>query len=497
MADDRPQGEETTRSAATPARGAVARAAALLSLPSSAVFVTMAGIGVLSPLQAGVGIALSVPVIALMVRRHFQELAILGQHLDDRGQAPDLEAALTDRRGATSLIGDAGQAADLALSLERADSQLVGWVEAARQETASRERIIASIPDPLLVVDDRTRIVSANTAAEGRFGARIVGRDLSAVIRHPDVLSAVQATLTDSTSGEVEFEIAAPIARTFNVRIEALPEDPTRQAGAVLLFVDLSAVRRAEQMRVDFIANVSHELRTPLATLMGFIETLQGPARDDGDAHDRFLEIMRVQALRMSRLVNDLLSLSRIETNEHTRPTGRVDLARVIDGVKATLDLEARRKDMQIQVDVRPDQTEVIGDEDELTQVVQNLLDNAIKYGKSGTLVDVTATPAERVPAAYPGAQDRAVLLSVRDRGDGIEAAQIARLTERFYRVDTARSRELGGTGLGLAIVKHIVSRHRGALSIASDLGDGTTVSVFLPGTGEDRSGGTGTMTPG
>ena len=498
MADDRPHSEDSARSsAATPAWGQVLRAAALLGLPSTAIFVTMAGLAILSPLQASIGVAVTLAVLTMMVWRHFREIAILRQHLDDRLQAPDLETALADRKGAVSAIGDAGQAADLALSLERADRRIAGWVEAARSEAAARWRIIESIPDPLLVVDDRSRIQSANRAAQGQFGERIVGRDLSAVIRHPDVLAAVRDALAGESTGEVEFEVAAPVERTFNVRIESLPQDPSRTSGALLLFVDLSAVRRAEQMRVDFVANVSHELRTPLATLIGFIETLQGPAREDGDARDRFLEIMRLQSLRMSRLVNDLLSLSRIETNEHTPPTGRVDLSPIIDGVKATLDLEARRKDMRIRIDVAEGLPPVVGEEDELTQVIQNLLDNAIKYGKAGTPVEVEVSRADRVPAAYPGGRDSAITISVRDRGEGIDPAHIPRLTERFYRVDTARSRELGGTGLGLAIVKHIISRHRGAMTITSRPGDGTTVTVFLPGAKPDdarrRSGGSAT----
>jgi two-component system phosphate regulon sensor histidine kinase PhoR len=260
-----------------------------------------------------------------------------------------------------------------------------------------------------------------------------------------------------------------------------------------MLFVDLSSIRRAEQMRVDFVANVSHELRTPLATLLGFIETLQGPARDDAEARDRFLEIMKAQGNRMSRLVNDLLSLSRIETNEHKPPSERVALGPVLEGVKATLDLEARRKDMTVRLDAEAGLPAVIGAEDELAQVAQNLLDNAIKYGRPGTEITVTARLAERLPASFPGGPGggpggaAAVAIAVRDRGDGIPPEHIPRLTERFYRVDTARSRELGGTGLGLAIVKHIVSRHRGALTIQSTPGDGSVFTVFIPTVGTEN----------
>jgi two-component system phosphate regulon sensor histidine kinase PhoR len=354
-------------------------------------------------------------------------------------------------------------------------------MKAAHRLAETPRRVIQAIPDPLLLVDGRSRIVSANRAAQQQFGQHIEGRDLSAVIRHPAVLAAVRDAQAGKATATVEFEIAAPTERTFTVQVETLPEGSDLQKAALLLFVDLTAVRRSEQMRVDFVANVSHELRTPLSTLMGFIETLQGPARDDDDARDRFLEIMRLQSHRMSRLVNDLLSLSRIETNEHSAPTRKIELKPILEGVKATLDLEARRKDMRVALDIADNLPPVFGESDELTQVLQNLMDNAIKYGRSGTIVEVSAKPAEKVPAAYPGKRDGAVAVSVRDRGEGIDAGHIPRLTERFYRVDTARSRELGGTGLGLAIVKHIVGRHRGALTIESTRGEGTTVTVFLP----------------
>lgn len=466
---------------ASPAWGAVARIAGLLTLVPNAVFVAFAAAGDLTvPVAAGAIVATYLATLFL-VRRHLRELAVLRQHLDERAQAPDLATALADRRGAVSLIGDAGPAADLALSLERADRQFSMWMTAAQGEAETRSRVIQAIPDPLLVVDGRLRVLSANRAAQSQFGDRIEGRDLSAVIRNPAVLSAVSGVQAGQACDPVEFEIAAPTERTFTVQVEPLRDGDGELAAALLLFVDLTAVRRSEQMRVDFVANVSHELRTPLSTLMGFIETLQGPARDDDEAHDRFLEIMRLQAHRMSRLVNDLLSLSRIETNEHSAPTDRVPLGPILEGVKATLDLEARRKDMRVRVQVADDLPPVIGEPDELTQVLQNLMDNAIKYGRSGTVVEVSAEPASRVPAAYPGRRDGAIAIRVSDRGEGIDAGHIPRLTERFYRVDTARSRELGGTGLGLAIVKHIVVRHRGALTIESTRGEGTTVTAYLP----------------
>jgi len=227
-------------------------------------------------------------------------------------------------------------------------------------------------------------------------------------------------------------------------------------------------------MRADFIANAGHELKTPLATLIGFIETLLGPAREDVAARERFLGIMREQAQRMARLVDDLLSLSRIELNEHVAPTDRVALAPVIDEVARGLELRAAERGIRIIRALPPDLPEVQGDRDELAQIFQNLLDNAVKYGRPHSEIEVSGgTGSEML-----------VRVAVADQGEGIPSEQLPRLTERFYRVDTARSRELGGTGLGLAIVKHIVNRHRGRLDIASTVGRGSTFTVWLRAAG-------------
>ena len=246
---------------------------------------------------------------------------------------------------------------------------------------------------------------------------------------------------------------------------------------AILVLHDLTSVRRAEQLRADFVANASHELRTPLSSLLGFVETLRGPAVDDKDAQRRFLAIMHEQATRMAHLVEDLLSLSRIEMEEHTPPTGTADIESVLRSVTSTLDIKARDKSMTIVVEAT-NLPAVTGEGDELTQVFQNLIDNAIKYGRTGSTV--------RIEAKESGVARRrlgrpAIAVAVMDQGEGISREHLPRLTERFYRVDKARSRQLGGTGLGLAIVKHIVNRHRGALEITSNEGEGSTFTVFLP----------------
>jgi two-component system phosphate regulon sensor histidine kinase PhoR len=253
--------------------------------------------------------------------------------------------------------------------------------------------------------------------------------------------------------------------------LRRLPRAAADGSLALVVLHDTTALRRAERMRADFVANASHELKTPIAGLAGFIETLRGPARDDASARERFLGIMGEQADRMRRLVDDLLMLSRIEQHEHARPDAAVDLGRVLRSVLDLLQLKAASRSVRIELDLDPALPRAVGDSDELTIVFQNLVDNAVKYARPGTAVRI---------AARPLGEDR-VAVAVADEGDGIPAAHLPRLTERFYRVDAARSRQLGGTGLGLAIVKHVVNRHRGRLDIQSAPGKGSVFTVVLP----------------
>jgi two-component system phosphate regulon sensor histidine kinase PhoR len=245
----------------------------------------------------------------------------------------------------------------------------------------------------------------------------------------------------------------------------------------VLVLRDETRAKRAEQSRADFVANATHELRSPLAALIGFIETLRGPASGDATARDRFLGIMQAEAQRMARLIEDLMSLSRVEINEHVAPRDRVDVREVLAAVAETLAVRAEQRRMKIALDVPNDLPAVMGDMDQLTQVFHNLVDNAVKYGRAGTHIRIVA----RVVDPMPGAHSTGVSVAVADEGDGIEPSHLPRLTERFYRADKGRSRQLGGTGLGLAIVKHILNRHRGRLTIESTVGEGSTFTVLLP----------------
>ena len=387
---------------------------------------------------------------------------------------------------------------DFAAQITQLDRQWRKRVRKAERRLAASEGLIEAMQDPLLVVGPDRTIRRANATALALYGTRAMGRDLAETLRHPDLLAAVGSAVNGGGERTVQFSQPVPVERTFEGRVMPLADawmDPVQSAsgdtapgtGALLTLHDISAIKRSEQMRADFVANASHELRTPLSTLIGFIETLRGPARDDSEARDRFLGIMEDQANRMSRLVQDLLSLSRIELDEHTRPTGRVDLGGVLNTVVDLLGIRAEERGISLVVDLPPDLPAVAGDDDQLTQVFQNLVDNAIKYGGADEAVIIRATAV--------GADGRTVSVSVIDRGVGIPRSHLPRLTERFYRVDPARSRAMGGTGLGLAIVKHILTRHGGRLSVDSAPGRGSTFTVHLPAAAGHRMNEAGTKT--
>ena len=331
---------------------------------------------------------------------------------------------------------------------------------------------LSAVPDPMLIVDGDGRVSGANPAALDVFGAWIIGHSYVAALRQPALLAQVDRVLNGADHGESQYGIHDPAGDTsYRVRITG------RHPGAILHFSDISHIGAAEESRRDFVANVSHELRTPLTALMGFIETLQGAARDDPEARARFLKIMASEAERMNRLVADLLSLSQVESEQRLRPEESVDLREVLEAACAALKLKAEERDVTLRITGLEGQLPLSVDRDQLTQVFVNLIENAVKYGRAGQPVILHVTEA----TGQPRARGPMVQVDVIDRGEGIEAVHLPRLTERFYRVDSHRSREMGGTGLGLAIVKHILYRHRGQLKIRSIPGQGSTFSVLLP----------------
>lgn len=443
---------------------------AVVLAPSWAALVILYGVGELDGRATLIAMAGIAVLTGLLVQRYLGSLArfarFVGELSDEREPVmPRLSFAPATEELATA-------AATLAVGWRRQRASIDNLA-------ASAQVIVDGLPDPLISVDRQRRIVRTNLAAASLLGAVGAERDLSTVLRQPQLLAAVDALLETGGDGNfsrvdqsaVELALAGPPERDLIAHLRRLPRAAADGSLALIVLHDTTALRRAERMRADFVANASHELKTPIAGLAGFIETLRGPARDDAAARERFLGIMAEQADRMRRLVDDLLMLSRIEQHEHARPDAAVDLGRVLHSVMDLLQLKASSRNVKIELGLDPVLPSAVGDFDELTIVFQNLIDNAVKYARPATTVRI---------AVRSVGSDR-VAVAVSDEGDGIPATHLPRLTERFYRVDTARSRQLGGTGLGLAIVKHVVNRHRGRLDIQSRPGKGSTFTVTLP----------------
>jgi len=378
-------------------------------------------------------------------------------------------------------------------------------LEQAELERPAFGAIIESLPDPVLVIAARNaenladrRVIYANVAARDLLRIQGEGSPLVSAIRHPRVLEAADESLFGNIHGEAAYETGGAQDRFWRVRTQPLA--PARDGARLALMVlrDETDSRRNERMRADFLANASHELRTPLASLTGFVETLRGHAKDDPVARERFLGVMAAQAGRMARLIDDLMSLSRIELNEHIAPDGRVDLVvAVLDVIDALTPLAAERG-VKFKANLASrGAAMIVGDRDQILQVAQNLIDNAVKYSPDNGVVEImvaenqsadeaiapTRTGAARLSLLNPDlvGGERFVVLRVADAGPGIAREYLPRLSERFYRVEGQKSGERLGTGLGLAIVKHITNRHRGGLAIESVEGQGTTFTAYLP----------------
>jgi two-component system phosphate regulon sensor histidine kinase PhoR len=343
--------------------------------------------------------------------------------------------------------------------------------EAIVMQTELTRSLLEGIPMPIVLIGTDTWVRSANESALGLLGRGIIGRPYQMGMRQPSLATAIDECLANRmvSVARCVFQSAAG-EQVFRVRVAPV------EGGALCAFEDISEAEQIGQMRRDFVANVSHELRSPLTALLGFIETLQGPARDDAAARARFLGVMSREAGRMNRLVSDLLSLSRVEADKRVRPTAMVDISTLTQRVVATLRPLASESGVEL-VMAGVDSPKIIpADPDQITQVLHNLIENAIKYAGQGP-VTIRLTNEDR-DAMLRGSVLR---IDVQDRGEGIDDVHLPRLTERFYRVDSHRSREKGGTGLGLAIVKHIVNRHRGRLTIESKRGEGSLFSIYLP----------------
>jgi two-component system phosphate regulon sensor histidine kinase PhoR len=330
-----------------------------------------------------------------------------------------------------------------------------------------------ALPDPSIVIDRRSVIVHLNGHAVRHFPGVVAGSPIAFTMRFPQLLAAIEAARLGA-SQTIELHQTVPTETWYKATVAPLAAgDPLNDGALVITLQSQTEEKRLEMLRTDFIANASHELRTPLTSLVGFIDTLLGPAANDKEARERFLGLMRGQAARMAKLIEDLLSLSRIEMRQHMRPTTPVELGALLREVAEGLHKLAEDSGTKLKVQAPDEPVIVSGDRDELYEVFENLIDNAIKYGADGDTIDITLS-------SDAGRRGFDAMVSVVDHGVGVAAEHVPRLTERFYRVDADSSRKKKGTGLGLAIVKHIVTRHHGVLSIKSQPGQGTRVDVLL-----------------
>ncbi len=457
-----------------PAGRQLAAAGLIGGVPALALLVLLLA-GWVDPLPGVLALAASVAAALGLARLWLGNLERLKEALRraERGesdlreepQGPLLPSVAEIAEGMRRVARTLGERSELVLRLRRAD-----------------EAIVERLPDPLVVLDARGAALRANAAARALFGGGAGGiGDLGALLRHPALAEALDAVQGGGAPREVDVVLPVPVARELKVHLIPM-EPPLADGGRVVLVLsDRTRERAVERMRADFVANASHELRTPLASLLGFIETLRGPAQDDAEARTRFLGIMAEQSERMRRLIDDLRGLARIEVTAHQPPAGRVELAALAAAEAEALApiLAARRMTLETKLEAGAEAAPA--DAGQLGQVLRNLLENAARYGREGGRIVLTvarAGPDPRLPAR-PG-----VILEVADDGPGIARHQLPRLTERFYRVDRGRSRSAGGTGLGLAIVKHIVNRHRGQLVIESEEGVGSSFRVWLPAEG-------------
>ena len=450
----------------------VAKAALLLTIPAGTILAVLMLYGIINLTQAAMLVAGMYIVHIPLIWPYISNLSALTHYVqqlanDRKALAPDL-----------SFISNVEELSTAVVALQNSWEKRRNLLEAMVSES---KILIDSLPDVLILLDDKKQIVRTNSTAKMLFGGDRVNERLNEIIRDPEVVAALAVVELTKRGHTIEYHLEDQ-ARDYLVRIEKFPTFSPGGIAVIIAMHEVTEMKRTEQMFTDFVANASHEIRTPLASMMGFIETLQGPAKDDEKAREEFLKIMGEQAHRMANLVKDLLSLSEIEKNVTTRPTTRINIREVLEEVCRLNAWTAKERGITIKLESIEALPEVVGDKNELGRVLTNLVINATKYGYENSTITVSAeTVVGGIPPEMAENVKTALMVAVKDEGEGIAAEHLPRLTERFYRVDKARSRKIGGTGLGLAIVRRILDRHGGAMTIASTEGVGSVFTIYLP----------------
>lgn len=448
----------------------------LLSLPIAFIFILLVATNMLTASLAVISYATCVIFNIIFLFPITYELQQLKQYITGMSTGSDLnENDLTLEENDSKAIINAVNA------MHKFWSEKNDVLEA---QTLSDTAVLDTLPDPLMMIDENGIISGANLAARTLFGKNVRNKSIDRVITSNNFIEAVNRILRNESETEsLIFYVSKPIDQKLYAHIKKLPYVSHGNAIAVIAIYDLTKAMKIEKMQSDFVANASHELRTPLAILSGFIETLQTSAKDDADARDKFLGIMKEQAEYMSALIENLLSLSKIELMQDKLPDEKTNIVKVVDEVVNALSLKAQKNHIEIQTFIEDTIPEITADRNQIKQVIQNLTDNAIKYGTPNNDIIIKIENADKIPAApnlkiQSGA---AVAISINNKGPKISEDNLARLTERFYRMQEHKDKNIKGTGLGLSIAKQIIVRHRGNLTVKSNAYNGTTFTIYLP----------------
>lgn len=361
------------------------------------------------------------------------------------------------------------------------------WAQRAEDleaQTISDTAVLDTLPDPIIMIDRGGNILGANLSARNNFGKNITDMCIDKIFNSNNFIRAVNKVLCQESNAEnIVFYVRKPKDKKLYAHIKALPWISKGKAVAVIAIYDLTKSLKIEKMQSDFVANASHELRTPLSVISGFIETLQTSAKDDPDAQEKFLKIMGEQAQYMSDLIENLLSLSRIELNQDQPPETFANIKNIINDVVKALTVKAADRNMKINIFCEENIPYIIADYAQIKQVLHNLTDNATKYGLSGTDITISIKNVDKIPMSkhIKNSDVKAIAISINNKGPKIESDKLARLTERFYRLQEHKDLSIKGTGLGLAIAKHIIIRHQGNLTVNSNNYKGTTFTIYLP----------------
>jgi len=445
----------------------------ILSVPAAFVFTLLVGLRFLTPLLA----ILSYTVIVIFNLIFLSPLTIELQNLKKYINSLAQEIPTEDVKLSKT------EAKDIAEAVHSLHSFFLAKTDALEAKNMSETAVLDTLPDPIIMIDRSGNVLGANVAAHTLFGGNLTEQNIEKTINSNIFVSALFKVLKEQSKSENFVFTFEPIQKKLYTHIKQLPFLSKGRAVAVISFYDLTKALKIEKMQSDFVANASHELRTPLSVISGFIETLQTTAKNDDTAREQFLSIMAEQASFMSNLIEDLLSLSKIEMSQEVVPSEKTDISKIVNEIISALELKASARNIHLLLEKPKRLPKIIADTSQIKQLIQNLIDNAIKYGISNSNIHINIKPVDAVPPSksFNVAQGKALAVSINNKGPKIASQDLARLTERFYRLQEHKNLGIKGTGLGLAIAKQIIMRHKGNLTVSSTTLNGTTFCVYLP----------------